>query len=276
MVDILAILLISIPAGFIGSLTGLGGGSITIPLLVVLGVPVKYAIAASMVTIIATSSGSAVSYVKEKIANVKVAMYLEMFTIIGAIIGASITSLLEPRLLYFFFAVFLLTSFLGMRRHIKEEVPVNVKQNRLAKWLELQGTYYDQKLQKDIEYKLTNPLVGGAGMLVAGLAAGMLGIGAGAFKVSIHELVLRMPSKVSTATSNFIIGMTALAGVSIYFTSGLLYIDLAAPMAIGTMVGSIVGSRILNRFSNKSIRIFFLIIVGALIVQMLYNGIVMP
>jgi uncharacterized membrane protein YfcA len=122
----------------------------------------------------------------------------------------------------------------------------------------------------------SNPLVAGAGMLVAGLAAGMLGIGAGAFKVSIHELVLRMPSKVSTATSNFIIGMTALAGVSIYFTSGLLYIDLAAPMAIGTMTGSIVGSRILNRFSNKNIRLFFLVVVGALIVQMLYKGIVMP
>lgn len=113
-------------------------------------------------------------------------------------------------------------------------------------------------------------------MLGAGLAAGMLGVGAGAFKVSIHELVLRMPSKVSTATSNFIIGMTALAGVSIYFDSGLLYLDLAAPMAIGAMVGSIAGSRILNRLSNKSIRILFLVTVATLIVQMLYKGIVMP
>jgi hypothetical protein len=161
-----------------------------------------------------------------------------------------------------------------MRRHVKEELPVNVKQSRLAKWLELQGTYYDQKLQKEVDYKLTSPLLGGAGMLVAGLAAGMPGIGAGAFKVSIHELVLRMPSKVSTATSNFIIGMTALAGVSIYFASGLLYIDLAAPMAVGTIAGSVAGSKVLNRFSNKSIRIFFLIIVAVLIVQMFYKGIV--
>jgi uncharacterized membrane protein YfcA len=228
LVDILTVLLISIPAGFIGSLTDLGGDGIIIPFLIFLGVPVKYTIAASMVTIIATSSGSAASYVKEKIANVKVAMYLEMFTIAR------------------------------------------------AKWLELKGTYHDQKLGKDVDYKITNPLIGGAGMLGAGLAAGMLGIGAGAFKVSIHELVLRMPSKVSTATSNFIIGMTALAGVSIYFNSGLLYLDLAAPMAIGAMVGSIAGSRILNRLSNKSIRILFLVTVATLIVQMLYKGIVMP
>lgn len=126
MVDIVTVLLISIPAGFIGSLTGLGGGGIIIPFLIFLGVPVKYTIAASMVTIIATSSGSAASYVKEKIANVKVAMYLEMFTITGAIIGASITSIIEPRLLYFFFAAFLLTSFVSMRRHSKEGIPTTV------------------------------------------------------------------------------------------------------------------------------------------------------
>jgi uncharacterized membrane protein YfcA len=283
--DIISILLISIPAGFIGSLTGLGGGSIMIPLLVYLGVPLKYAIAASMVTIIATSSGSAASYVKEKLANVKVAMYLEMFTIVGAIIGASITSIVEPRLLYFFFAAFLLTSFLGVRRHMKEKevdatyngsndvIKQQQQQDSLAKWLELKGSYYDQAINKQRDYELTRPAIGGAGMIVAGIAAGMLGIGAGAFKVSIQELVLRMPSKVSTATTNFIIGMTALAGASVYFASGLLYIDLAAPMAIGTMIGSLAGGRILNKLSNKTVRMMFLIIVAILAIQMLYKGI---
>lgn len=280
--DIISILLISIPAGFIGSLTGLGGGSIMIPLLVYLGVPLKYAIAASMVTIIATSSGSAASYVKEKLANVKVAMYLEMFTIVGAIIGASITSIVEPKLLYFFFAAFLSTSFLGVRRHMKEkEVDATYnssnddikQQDSLAKWLELKGSYYDQAINKQRDYELTRPAIGGAGMIVAGIAAGMLGIGAGAFKVSIQELVLRMPSKVSTATSNFIIGMTALAGASVYFASGLLYIDLAAPMAIGTMIGSLAGGRILNKLSNKTVRMMFLVIVAILAIQMLYKGI---
>jgi uncharacterized protein len=272
-VDILIILLISIPAGFLGALTGLGGASIMIPVLVVLGVPLKYAIAAGMVTIIATSSGSASSYVRERITNVRAAMYLEMFTITGAIIGATITSLIAPRLLYFFFAAFLITSFYGVRSHLHEEVPTNVTQDRLAKWLRLEGSYYDQALGREVSYKMTRPALGGAGMFVAGLAAGMLGIGAGAFKVSIHELVLRMPSKVSSTTSNFIIGMTALAGASVYFTSGLLYLGLAAPMAVGTTVGSMSGARVLNRLSNRKIRLLFLVIVALLILQMLYKGI---
>ena len=170
MIGIIIIFLVSIPAG---SLIGLGGGSIMIPLLVYLGVPVKYAIAASMVSIIATSSGSAASYVKDKLANVKVAMYLEMFTIVGAIIGASITSVVEPRLLYFFFAAFLSTSFFGIRRHRRQQLSTgetvrpSVKQDRMAKWLELEGTYYDQSSNKQIEYKLTKPVIGGTGRLTA-------------------------------------------------------------------------------------------------------------
>jgi uncharacterized membrane protein YfcA len=111
-------------------------------------------------------------------------------------------------------------------------------------------------------------------MWVAGLAAGMLGIGAGAFKVSVHELILKMPSKVSSTTSNFIIGITALAGASVYFASGLLFVGLAAPMAIGTTIGALIGGRILNRFSNRFVRYLFLVIVVFLVIQMLYRGIV--
>ncbi len=247
-----------------------------IPILVAVGVPVKFAIAASMVTIIATSSGSAASYVKERITNVKAAFYLEMFTITGAIIGATITSFIEPRLLYFFFAAFLLTSFYGLSGHLREDIPKQVKQDRFSRWLELQGSYYDQAAEKDVDYKMTNAHLGGLGMMVAGLAAGMLGIGAGAFKVSIHELILRMPSKVSSTTSNFIIGITALAGASVYFASGLIFIGLAAPMAIGTTFGALAGGRILNRFSNRVIRYLFLTIVIVLIVQMLYKGVTSP
>jgi uncharacterized membrane protein YfcA len=272
----LTVLLISIIAGFLGALTGLGGGSIMIPILVALNVPVKYAIAASMVTIIATSSGSAASYVKERITNVKAAFYLEMFTIIGAIIGATITSYIAPRFLYFFFAAFLLTSFYGLSGHLKEDFPKRVKQDRFSKWLELKGSYYDKSARKEIEYKMTNAHLGGPGMMIAGLAAGMLGIGAGAFKVSIHELILKMPSKVSSTTSNFVIGITALAGASVYFASGLLFVGLAAPMAIGTAAGAVLAGRILNRLPSRAVRYLFLAIVSALIVQMLYKGIISP
>jgi hypothetical protein len=273
MIDMLTVLAISILAGFLGALTGLGGGSIMTPILVEFGVPVKYAIAASMVTIIATSSGSAASYVKQRITNVKAAFYLEMFTITGAIVGATITAFIQPRLLYFFFAAFLLTSFYGLSGHLKEDFPKAVKQDRFSKWLELHGSYYDQAARKQVKYKMTNAHLGGLGMLVAGLAAGMLGIGAGAFKVSVHELILKMPSKVSSTTSNFIIGITALAGASVYFASGLLFVGLAAPMAVGTTVGAVVGGRLLNRFPNRLVRYLFLIIVFVLVVQMLYRGI---
>lgn len=273
MVDVITVLLISIFVGLLGSLVGLGGGVIMIPVLTFLGVPVKFAIAAGMVTIIATSSGSASSYVKERIVNIKAAMYLEMFTIIGAIVGASITNIVAPKLLYFFFAAFLLTSFLGISSRFKEEVPTDVRQDGLAKWLGLEGSYYDANLGRDVEYKLTRPALGGAGMFVAGIAAGMLGIGAGAFKVSVHELILRMPSKVSTTTSNFIIGMTALAGASVYFFSGLLYLNLAAPMMIGTTVGAFFGGRSLNKFKSTTLRKLFLVVVLAVMLEMLYKGV---
>ncbi len=273
MVDVITILLLSILAGLLGSLVGLGGSLITTPALVALGVPVKYAIAAGMVTIIATSSGSASSYVREKIVNVKAAMYLEMFTIVGAIAGASVTSILPAKFLYFFFAAFLLTSFVGIGRRGREEVPQAVNQDGLARWLELEGSYHDKSLGKDVSYKLTRPALGGMGMFVAGIAAGMLGIGAGAFKVSVHELILRMPSKVSTTTSSFIIGMTALAGASVYFFSGLLYLDLAAPMMIGTTLGAFLGGRRLNRIRGSTLRRLFLVVVLLVMVEMLYKGV---
>jgi uncharacterized membrane protein YfcA len=273
MIDMIVVLLITLAAGFLGALTGLGGGSIMVPVLVALDVPVKYAIAASMITIIATSSGSAASYVRERITNVRAAFYLEMFTITGAIIGATITSFIAPRYLYFFFAAFLLSSFFGISGHLKEDFPKKTKQDRLSRWLGLEGSYFDQAENREVKYKMTNAGLGGLGMLVAGLAAGMLGIGAGAFKVSVHELILKMPSKVSSTTSNFIIGITALAGASVYFASGLIFIGLAAPMAVGTTVGALLGGRILNRFRNRSIRYLFLLIVLILIIQMLYKGV---
>jgi uncharacterized membrane protein YfcA len=272
--NIVTLTLISILVGFFGSLTGLGGASILIPLLVLFGVPVKIAIASAMVCIIATSSGSASSFVREKITNIRIAMYLEMFTMTGAIVGASITTLIHPTYLYFFFAAFLLTSFLSLRRKRR---PVNSTQSipdRLSRWLNLKGSYYDQAEKKVVEYHATNALPGGFGMMVAGVAAGMLGIGAGAFKVTVQENILKLPAKVSSATSNFIIGMTALAATSVYLFSGYLNLSLMAPVAVGTTIGAIIGGRILNRLNTRVLRILFFLIIIFLIIQMLYKGIV--
>lgn len=273
MLNIVSLGLISILVGFVGSLTGLGGASILIPLLVLLGIPVKEAIACGMVAIIATSSGSAASYVRERITNVRVAMFLEMFTISGAILGATITTIIQPVYLYFFFAAFLLTSFLKIRNYKDSEFQGSQHQDRISRWLNLNGSYYDESTKKVVKYKADNAIFGGLGMLVAGLAAGMLGIGAGAFKVTVQENILKLPPKVSSTTSNFIIGMTALAGVSVYLFSGLLNLTLMAPMAIGTTIGAIIGGRILNKIRDRVLRILFFAIVAYLIIQMLYKGV---
>ncbi len=227
-----------------------------------------------MITIISTSSGSASAYVREKLANIKVAMYLEIFTVIGAIVGATITLLIPSKYLYFFFATFLLTSFYGIRKKMQSNVYENIPQDKFSKWLELEGSYYDESLKKKVDYKIIRAHLGGPAMMIAGLAAGMLGIGAGAFKVAIHELILKMPSKVSSSTSNFIIGMTALAGSSVFIASGLITVTLAAPIAIGTTIGSLIGSRILPKMKDRTIRILFLIILVYLIIQMLYKGVI--
>jgi uncharacterized membrane protein YfcA len=138
--------------------------------------------------------------------------------------------------------------------------------------LELKGSYFDEAKNKVIEYEVKNAILGGIGMFIAGLAAGMLGIGAGAFKVTVQENILKLPPKVSSTTSNFIIGMTALAGTSVYLFSGLLNLSLMAPMAIGTTIGAFIGGKILNRLKDDSLRILFFIIVIFLIGQMLYKG----
>lgn len=273
MLNMFSLLILSVPVGFLGSLTGLGGASILVPLLVSFGIPVKEAIASAMVSIIATSSGSASSYVKEGIANVKIAMYLEMFTIVGAILGATITTVIAPVYLYFFFAAFLTTSFMRLKRRRMDPMPPSEARDRISSCLELQGSYFDEAKKQIIEYRVRHALFGGIGMFFAGIAAGMLGIGAGAFKVTVQENILRIPPKVSSSTSNFIIGMTGLAGTSVYLLSNLLNITLMAPLAIGTTIGSIAGGRVLNKLGDATLRILFFIIVIFLIAQMLYKGV---
>jgi uncharacterized protein len=272
MLNMVSLGLVSILVGFLGSLTGLGGASILIPILVFAGIPVKEAIACGMVAIIATSSGSASAYVRARIANVKIAMFLEMFTITGAILGATITTYISPVFLYFLFALFLMTSFLGLRR-INKKYQSSDKQDRISRWLELHGSYYDQAHKQTVTYNVDHSLLGGLGMFIAGIAAGMLGIGAGAFKVTVQENILKIPPKVASTTSNFIIGMTALAGASVYLFSGYLNLTLMAPMAIGTTIGSIIGGRFLNRINDKILRVLFLLIVTYLIIQMLFKGV---
>jgi uncharacterized membrane protein YfcA len=272
LIGIVEVLLLSVLAGFIGSLLGLGGALILTPILVYFGVDIKSAIGASMVAIIATSSGSASSYVRNGFSNIRVAFFLELFTSVGAIAGAVVTAYVAPTFLYFFFAVFLASSFYALRGSLGNSHPREVQQDELSRTLKLEGTFQDRNGEV-ISYKVTKPLLAGPGMFVAGLAAGMLGIGGGAFKTVIQELVMGMPARVATTTSNFIIGMTALAGASVYFATGLVHVDLAAPLAIGTTIGALLGARVLPRLSNRTARTFFMVVLLVLIVEMLYKGV---
>jgi uncharacterized membrane protein YfcA len=274
-IGIVDTLLFAVFAGLIGSIVGIGGALILTPILVFFGVPIHYAIGASMVAIVATSSGSASSLVRGGLSNIRAAFYLEMYTAVGAIVGALITTIVAPVYLYFFFAAFLGSSFYGLSGMRRNRQVGPIEQDKIAKALKLEGTYFDRPSGTQVAYKLTRPLLAGPGMFIAGIAAGMLGIGAGAFKTSIQELVMGMPSKVATGTSNFIIGMTALAGASVYIWSGLVYINLAAVLAIGTTVGAFVGGRVLPRMTNTSVRSLFMVVLAVLIIEMVYKGVVL-
>lgn len=270
---VLVILAVSLVAGVIGAMTGQGGGILLVPFLtLIMHVDVKTAVAASIVSVIATSSGSASAYVKDRLSNIKVGMYLEMFTILGALVGAAITLRSGGRIIYLVFGLVLLASFVALLLKPEMGETGNMKQDRLSAFLELEGEYYDQAADKVVTYKGTRAGFGGILMFGAGVIAGMLGIGAGALKVLIHDLVMELPPKVSTTTSNFIIGVTALAGASAYLAAGLIKPQIAVPVILGVTVGSRAGTRFLVRLSNSAVRKFFMVVLSILGTEMVLRG----
>jgi uncharacterized membrane protein YfcA len=265
--------LTSIVAGFVGALSGMGGGVILIPVLTFFGMDIKHAIAVSIVSVIATSSGSASAYVRDRITNLKVGMFLEMFTIVGALGGAAITLVSGRRFLFILFGIVLLSSWVALFRQRNESWHQAAHQDSFSHWLELKGNYYDQSVRQIIEYRGSRAYLGGPLMFGAGMIAGLLGIGAGALKVLIHDLVMGLPPKVSTTTSNLIIGVTALAGTSVYLSAGLIDPGLSAPIILGIVLGSTLGTRLLVRLTNQTVRRFFLIVLLVLGVEMILRGI---
>src|SRR5579864_359623 len=264
---------VAILAGFVGAMSGMGGGIILIPALTLLGVSIKHAIAISILSVIATSSGSASAYVRDHITNLKVGMFLEMFTIVGALAGAAITLAIPAQPLYIVFGVVLLGSWLALLLAGHETWQGVTQQDAVSRWLELEGSYPDLALGQTIHYKARRAYIGAPLMFGAGMIAGLLGIGAGAVKVLIHDLVMGLPPKVSTTTSNLIIGVTALAGTSVYLAAGLISPGLAAPVILGVVLGAFLGTRLLVRLSNQSVRRFFLLVLLILAVEMIVRGI---
>ncbi|QBP18990.1 sulfite exporter TauE/SafE family protein [uncultured bacterium] len=265
---------IGIFAGIAGAILGLGGGIIVTPILTLAyGLPIKYAIGASIIVVIATSSGATISYLKDNVLNLRVAMFLEIATTIGAVAGSLLTGVLNPMYLYILFGLLLVFSGFNMAKKVRGTTDNFAKHTGpIAQKLELDSSYYDKAAHKKINYQVTNVPGGFIVMLGAGLASGLLGIGSGAFKVIAMDTFMKMPLKPSSSTSNFMMGVTAAASATVYFFNGSILPQIAVPLALGILVGAVAGSRIMQHLPAKWIRIVFVPVLFYIGIDMLLQG----
>ena len=258
-------------AGLLGALTGLGGGVVIVPLLVVaFHVNVHYAIGASLISVIATSSGAAAAYVREGFSNIRIGMFLEIATTLGALFGAYLTTRLSTGIIAIVFgSVLIISAVLSiLKRH---SVKPSGRADDLAVRLKLNSSY--PTAHGPEEYQAHHIRAGFGMMFGAGTLSGLLGIGSGAFKVLAMDQVMGIPFKVSTTTSNFMIGVTAAASAGIYLRRGFIAPGLAMPVVLGVLAGSAIGTRLLVRAKTSWLRAIFALVIAALGVEMIYGGI---
>jgi uncharacterized membrane protein YfcA len=260
----------SVVAGFLGALTGLGGGVVIVPLLVLaFGVDIHYAIGASLVSVIATSSGAAAAYVREGYSNIRVGMFLEIATTIGALSGATLAAKVPANGLAMVFGLVLLYSAYLSGRRTDHSSPAAAP-DRWSTALRLDSTYPTATgLQP---YRVQHVPAGFGLMYAAGVLSGLLGIGSGAVKVLALDHAMRLPFKVSTTTSNFMIGVTAAASSGIYLRRGYIDPGLAMPVVLGVLFGSMEGARVLAVARTARLRTVFTWVIVALALEMLYDG----
>lgn len=261
----------SLVAGFLGALTGLGGGVVLVPLLTIFfKVDLHYAIGASLVSVIATSSGSAAAYVKEGFSNIRIGMFLEIATTIGALLGAFLTAHVPARGIAIIFGLVLLYS-AYVARNIRPRTDHDQPPDPLATKLKMNSSFPDTSGIR--QYNVYN-VPGGFGIMFgAGALSGLLGIGSGALKVVAMDQAMRIPFKVSTTTSNFMIGVTAAASAGVYLTRGYIDPALAMPVMLGVLVGSLMGTRVLVKTKTKSLRLVFSLVIVLLGIEMLLKGV---
>ncbi|HEX9074853.1 MAG TPA: sulfite exporter TauE/SafE family protein [Anaerolineae bacterium] len=265
--------LVSIGAGIFGALLGLGGGVILVPVLtIVLGIDIHYAIGASIVSVIATSSGAAAAYLRDGVTNIRVAMFLEMATTTGAIAGAFIAGYISGAGLFIVFGIILFYSAFAMYRRRDAELPVGVEMGPLANFLQLGSSYYDTALNRLVTYNVRGARYGLPLMFIAGAVSGLLGIGSGVLKVPAMDIAMKLPMKVSTATSNLMIGVTAAASAGVYFVRGDVNPFIAAPVAMGVLIGATAGTRLMMRTRSTQIRRVFVVVLFIVALQMLVKG----
>ncbi len=257
-------------AGFLGALTGLGGGVVIVPLLtVVFHVDIHYAIGAALVSVIATSSGAAAAYVREGYSNVRVGMFLEIATTVGALVGAALIVYLHVSMISIIFGVVLLYSaYASLTEH--GDSKTQAESDRVATWLRMDSKYPGANGMES--YHVRGVPQGFVLMLVAGVLSGLLGIGSGAVKVLAMDRAMKLPFKVSTTTSNFMIGVTAAAGAGVYLRRGYIDPGLAMLVMLGVLAGSLIGARILAQAKVKVLRVVFGGVIAVLALEMIYNG----
>jgi uncharacterized membrane protein YfcA len=264
---------ISVAAGLIGALAGVGGGILVIPALTIgFGVDIHLAVGASIVSVIATSSGAASAFVRDRMTDMRVGMFLELATTVGAVCGALLAAVVAPAFLYVLLGIVLLASAAMQVSRMGEEIPPTGAPSPLAVRLRLQSSYPDRILGREVPYSARRIPLGFAIMWVAGVVSGLLGIGSGVLKVIAMDGVMRLPMKVSSATSNFMIGVTAAASTGIYLGRGDVDPQVAAPVALGVLTGALVGARLLGRVSNRSVRLVFLPVLVAVGLETIGRG----
>lgn len=260
------LLALAIAAGFIGAISGLGGGVFIVPALVLLaGMPMRIAVGASLISVVATSAGASVAFVRDGLTNLKVAMLLECATVSGAVTGAFLAGHVSTVVLELLFAAMMLLSAYSSIK--KQGDDILAKGDALGVRLDLSGEVKGED-GKLVHYEVRN-IPGGAGlMMVAGLMSGLLGIGSGALKVMAMDSIMHLPLKVSSATSNFMIGVTAGAGALVFLARGDVATTIAAPVALGVTAGALAGSRLLPRLKAESLRIVFVVLLVLIAVEM--------
>jgi len=276
-VDVLVILLVSIIAGFIGALFGLGGGVLIIPFLTLVeGVPVPLAVGASIVSVVATSSSSAAAYVQDHLTNLRLGMFLEIGTVAGAITGAFVAVFLPASALFILFGLILLYATIIMIRARGIDFPANVRPDKASRILALGSQYEDHSLNRVVKYEVTRtPLTAFIGYF-AGIVSGLLGVGGGIINVPTMNLVSKVPVKVASATSNFMIGVTAAASASVYLLRGDVHPLLAAPLVIGVAGGALLGTRVLKVTPPTRVKVAFGILLAAISLLMILKGFNLP
>jgi uncharacterized membrane protein YfcA len=273
---VLYALIISFGSGIVGAMLGLGGGIIIVPLLIfLLGIPIHVASGASIIAVVATSSAAAVTYVREEMTNMRLGMFLELATTVGAVMGAFLTSIVSEETLKIIFGFSLLYAaammYLQSRRTARSWI--HQYNDTIAEKLSLNGSYYDAARGETIEYGVSHTTLTLAISYLAGIVSGLLGIGGGGIKVPTMNVVAGVPMKVAVATSNFMIGVTAAASALVYIRNGFCDAFVTAPVVMGTLLGAFIGARLVRHIKGVDLKRFFIVILPILGLKMILSGV---